>query len=146
MGKAEIAPKHATTIPRLKLYAAVLAAETSKIVERNIHFKVESVMFYTESKIVLGYLYNETRRFYVYVTNRVQHITETIPPDHWRYVSSQKADLVTRCLTADKINDNVWIKRPKHFLNQHCEDGTLKVSEDSYPLLSPCENKEVRPF
>ena len=55
MGKANIAPKIATTILRLKLCAAVLVAKTSKIVERNIDFKVESVMFYTESKIVLGY-------------------------------------------------------------------------------------------
>ena len=148
MGKAKIAPKHATTKPRLKLCAAVLAAETSKIVERNIDFKVESVIFYTESKIVLGYLYNETRRFYVYVTNRVQHSTETTSPDQWRYVSTQKnpADLATRCLTADKINDNVWIKRPKHFQDKHFKDGTLEVSEDSYPLLSSCENKEVRPM
>ena len=71
MGKAKVAPKHATTIPRLELCAAVLAAEISKIVERNIYIKVERVMFYTDSKIAFRYLYNKTRRFYVYVTNRV---------------------------------------------------------------------------
>nr|XP_022305787.1 uncharacterized protein LOC111112553 [Crassostrea virginica] len=148
MGKAKVAPKHATTIPRLELCAAVLAAETSKIVERNIDVKVESVMFYTDSKIVLGYLYNETRRFYVYVTNRVQHIRETTSPDQWQYVPTQKnpADLATRCLTADKINDSIWIKGPKEFLDQQYKEGTLEISEDSYPLLSPCEDKEVRPM
>ena len=116
--------------------------------ERNIDIKVESVMFYTDSKIVLGYLYNETRRFYVYVTNRVQHIRETTSPDQWQYVPTQKnpADLATRCLTADKINDSIWIKGPKEFLDQQCKVGTLEVSEDSYPLLSSCEDKEVRPM
>ena len=117
MGKAKVAPKHATTIPRLELCAAVLAAEISKIVERNIYIKVERFMFYTDSKIAFRYLYNKTRRFYVYVTNRVQHIRETTSPDQCQYVSTQKnpAELVTRCLTADKINDSIWIKEPRNF-------------------------------
>ena len=32
------------------------------------------------------------------------------------------------------------------FLDQQYKEGTLEVSEDSYPLLSPCEDKEVRPM
>ena len=36
--------------------------------------------FYTNSKIVLGYIHNVTKRFYVYVANRVTHIRNSTHP------------------------------------------------------------------
>jgi hypothetical protein len=40
----------------------------------NIDATINSVQFYSDSKIVLGYIHNETRRFHVYVGNRVDRI------------------------------------------------------------------------
>ncbi|XP_037572307.1 uncharacterized protein LOC119454449 [Dermacentor silvarum] len=70
MGKAKLAPQPEHTIPRLELCAAVLAVEMADSILRELDFQPNSVTFYTDSKVVLGYIHNETRRFYVYVANR----------------------------------------------------------------------------
>ncbi|XP_061166266.1 uncharacterized protein LOC133175165 [Saccostrea echinata] len=148
MGKAKVASKHGTTIPRLELCSAVLAAEVSNVVRRNLDINIDDVKFYTDSRIVLGYLHNETRRFYVYVANRVQHIRQSTCPEQWQYVPTQKnpTDLATRSVPADKMSNSMWLKGPRDFLDRHGDTSTLEVSKDSYSLVNPCEDKEVRPI
>ena len=73
LGKAKVSPQHGHTIPRLELCAAVLAVEISEIVLENIDHPIETMKFYTDSKVVLGYILNQTRRFYVYVENSRTH-------------------------------------------------------------------------
>ena len=74
MGKAKLAPRPAHTIPRLELCAAVLAVEMSELISDELDLDIQTVRFYTDSKIVLGYIHNTSRRFYVYVANRVNRI------------------------------------------------------------------------
>ncbi|VDI68331.1 Hypothetical predicted protein [Mytilus galloprovincialis] len=40
----------------------------------NLDLHIDTVKFYTDSKVVLGYISNETRRFFIYVANRVEKI------------------------------------------------------------------------
>ena len=60
--KGKLAPKQATTIPRLELCAAVLATQA---VERTIKelksLTIDEVGFCTDSKVILGYIQNESR-------------------------------------------------------------------------------------
>lgn len=72
MGKAKLAPQSALTIPRLELCAAVLAVEVADVIQEELDLKLDAIRFFTDSKVVLGYIYNETKRFYTYVHNRVQ--------------------------------------------------------------------------
>ncbi|XP_028407859.1 uncharacterized protein LOC114530488 [Dendronephthya gigantea] len=88
IGKAKLAPSHATTIPRLELCAAVLAVEITELVLEELPIKASSVTYYSDSKVILGYILNETRRFYVYVANRVQRIRKSSSPHQWRYVAT----------------------------------------------------------
>jgi hypothetical protein len=74
MGKSKLAPAHATTIPRLELCSAVLAVEVADLILEEQVVKADSLSFYSDSKVVLGYIANQTRRFYVYVSNRVERI------------------------------------------------------------------------
>ncbi len=67
LGKAKLAPQAAHTIPRLELGAAVLAAELAETIMDELDFSLDAVEFYTDSRVVLGYINNQTRRFYVYV-------------------------------------------------------------------------------
>ena len=60
-GKAKVAPKHGHTIPRLELCDAVLAVELYEVCHEEMDIEFRNVKFFTDSKIVLGYLYNETR-------------------------------------------------------------------------------------
>ena len=54
-GKSKLAPQPELTIPRLELCAAVLAVEIAELVIREIDLKMETVKFYTDSRVVLGY-------------------------------------------------------------------------------------------
>ena len=65
IGKTKVAPSHGHTIPRLELCAAVLAVEIAEVVSYQLGLSHDNI--HTDSRIVLGYINNKTRRFYIYV-------------------------------------------------------------------------------
>lgn len=71
LGKARLDPHPEQTIPRLELCAAVMAMDMAELITSETDIECDAVTFYTDSKVVLGYIYNEKRRFYVYVNNRI---------------------------------------------------------------------------
>ena len=90
LGKAKLTPAHATTIPRLELCAAVMGVELSEVITEELERKPDSVTYYSDSKVVLGYVTNDSRRFYVYVSNRVERIRKTSAPHQWHYVPTSQ--------------------------------------------------------
>lgn len=68
MGKSKLAPSPAHTVPRMELCAAVLAVELYELIRDEIDIEVDAVKFFTDDKIVLGYIHNCTRRFYMFPT------------------------------------------------------------------------------
>ena len=74
MGKAKLAPRPEHTVPRLELCAAVLAVELADLISAELDLQLDTITYFSDSKVVLGYICNETRRFYVYVSNRVLRI------------------------------------------------------------------------
>ena len=54
--------------------------------ELDIH--VDDEIFWTDSKVVLGYINSDARRFKVFVANRVQQIRDHTSPKQWHYVES----------------------------------------------------------
>ncbi|XP_072564870.1 uncharacterized protein, partial [Paramormyrops kingsleyae] len=89
-GRTKLAPRPEITVPRLELCAAVLAVEVADAVIDEMDIRFDAVIFYSDSRVVLGYIHNESRRFYVYVNNRVQRIRKSTTPDQWRYVRSDR--------------------------------------------------------
>jgi len=75
--------------------------QAAQEVLKEIDMEIAGIAYYTDSKVVLGYITNESRRFYVYVANRVQMIRSLSTPEQWRYVESERnpADLATRGVT-----------------------------------------------
>ena len=88
LGKAKLAPHPDYSILRLELCAAVLAANMAELITSEMDIQCDTVTFFTDSKFVLGYIYNEKSRFYVFVNNRVQRIRRCSHPQQWHYVSS----------------------------------------------------------
>ncbi|KAI3376815.1 hypothetical protein L3Q82_000073 [Scortum barcoo] len=74
MGKARVAPTKVTTVPRLELSAAVVAVRTSDLLRKELEIEGAQEIFWTDSRVVLGYVNNEARRFHVFVANRIQRI------------------------------------------------------------------------
>ena len=143
LGKAKLAPIHATSMPRLELCAAVLAMEISELVRRETVFPPCPVIYHSDSKVVLGYIRNQTRRFYVYVSNRVEIIRRSTSPEDWRYVPTHlnPADCATRSVKASSLTTSHWLTGPD-FLRSSREPETTDASE---PTEVTEEDPEVRP-
>ena len=88
MGKARVAPLKTVTIPRLELTAATVSVKVASMLKEELDYDGLQDFYWTESKVVLGFINNESRRFPLYVANRVQLIRDHTSPDQWRYVKS----------------------------------------------------------
>ena len=136
LGQSKVAPLQTTSIPRLELCAAVLAAQAVVKVTKEIDMEIDGITFYTDSKVVLGYIQNESRRFYVYVANRVQLIRKVSSPSQWRYVdtSENPADLTTRRLNAQSLAASDWLTGPRFLQDETAakdgEQEEIPINED----------------
>ena len=125
LGKSRVMPLKAVTIPRLELTAAVTSARVSDQLRRELPLQNVEETFWADSKVILGYIANESKRFHVYVANRVQEIQEKSSPKQWRYVETElnPADDASRGLHARDIQKSKWILGPEF----------LWKSEDQWP-------------
>ena len=145
LGKAKLAPSYATNVPHLELCAAVLGIETTELIIEELDLDLQAVAFYSDSRVVLGYISNESRRFYVYVSNRVERIRKSSSPEQWFYVPTQKnpADLATRSVQAQNLKDSIWHSGPQ-FLYHHGSSVNETISSDA--SLPTEDDPEVRPL
>lgn len=111
MGKSKLAPRHSSTSPRLELYAAVLGIEIGGFVADHLNIPIEACYLYTDNRVVLGYIYNESRRFHVYVANRVDRIRRATLTSQCNFIATDcsPADQATRYQGADKIANSVKV-------------------------------------
>ena len=143
LGKTKLAPPQATTIPRLELRAAVLGFELTELITEELDLQPDSVTYYSDSKVVLGYITNKTRCFYIYVSNHVERIKKSSTPDQWHYVQSinNPADLATRSVEAQNLQSTPWHTGPK-FL--HDLDSSSDTQVASSASESTMDDPEVR--
>lgn len=135
IGKARVAPLKPVTVPRLELTAAVVSVKTSASLQLELDYEGVEEVFWTDSKVVLGYIANETRRFHIFVGNRVQQIQEHSSPDQWHYVDtkSNPADHASRGLTPQELQKSSWITGP----------AFLWKDTSCWPVYSSSEAKET---
>ena len=116
MGKARVTPLKPVTIPRLELTAAVVSVKISQWLGEELDYQDVSEFFWTDSKVVIGYISNTTSRFHVFVANRLQQIHDHTKPQQWQYISSQSnpADAASRGLRAQQLvdDDSRWLRGP----------------------------------
>ena len=143
LGKAKLAPSHGTTIPRLELCAATLGIEITELINQELDIKPDAVAYYSDSRVVLGYIINETRRFYVYVSNRVERIRKSSSLEQWYYVPSHRnpADLATRSVDAQNLSISMWHHEPT-FL--HYQESSVNTNA-SLASETAEDDPEVRP-
>ena len=81
-----------------------------------LDIKPDAITYYSDSRVVLSYITNETRRFYMYVSNQVE----------WGYVPTQQnhADLASWSVNAQSLNESIWLSGPSFF---HKCDNSLNM-------------------
>ena len=125
MARNRVAPLKQISIPRLELQAAVLAVRLCCLIKRELSVTTEDTIFWSDSKTVLQYIANESRRFHTFVANRVSEIHDVTNPTQWRHVSghSNPADDCSRGLRVADLDQHCrWFNGPD-FLSKPEEHG-----------------------
>ena len=135
MTKHKVAPMKAVTIVRLELQAATLSAKLSNYLKDTLTLDVKASYFWTDSEIVLKYIMNESKRFNVFVANRVSLIHESSDVKHWQHIAGTEnpADLLTRVNTRDSVDVNRWLYGPdilKSFDHSSHQSKSMKMNID----------------
>ena len=142
ISKAKVAPLKSLSIPRLELQAAVMSARMDDFLHRELELDFIDSWFWVDSELVLAYIRNETRRFNVFVANRVGTIRSLTNPEQWHHLSGDKnpADLITRSLRQHQLDQEKWFQGPE-FLRSHKCDWVLN---NNSPVLLSNEDPEVK--
>ena len=126
IAKSKVAPMKPTTIPRLELQAAVLASRLSSVIRRELQQKIDQEFFWSDSKVALGYIQNSSKRFHIYVANRVQEIREATQPEQWRHIDSEHnpADAASRGMSIKSLKLSNWLKGPEFLWRDNIDEFT----------------------
>lgn len=121
-GKARLAPLKPTSIPRLELQAALIAARFANTVITGHNVQVNQVYFWSDSTTVLSWIRSDARCFKPFVANRVGEITESTNVNSWKFVpgSLNVADDATRLKDRD-TDLNRWLSGPEYLLHPQSE-------------------------
>ena len=130
IAKSRLAPIKEVPILHLDLTAAVLAVRLNALVERELNFDVSQSYFWIGSTAVLLSILNISKRFPIFVANRLAIIEQSSQPSKWHILPSKlnAVDLKSRGLM-DKPVDclNSGLKGPQ-FL------WTLKALWPQFPV------------
>ena len=76
IGKSRVNLVKYLSIPRLELIAATLSIKMSKLTKKELHTEDYEEAFWTDMKVILGYINNEMKCFKIVVANSVQVVKE----------------------------------------------------------------------
>ena len=115
IGKSRVSSMKYISILRLELTAATLSIKMSKLIKRELDIEDYEETYWTDSKVILGYINNEVKCFKIFVANRIQTIKENLNIKQWKFISSKDnpADDGSRGLDATKFNKvSHWFNGP----------------------------------
>ncbi|VDP38910.1 unnamed protein product [Schistosoma margrebowiei] len=115
LAKSRVARLKHTTIPRMELTACVLCAKIGRHAREQSSIPISSVIYWTDSTVVLHCIKNTTKRSERFVSNRLETIRELSTPNRWRYVKRKlnPADHASRGLSLnDKAKLREWLQGP----------------------------------
>ena len=120
--------------------AATVSVKVGAMLKEELKIDNIKDVYWTDSKIVLGYISNESRRFRVYVANRVQMIRSHTEKRQWMFVPTDEnpADFVSRGLQFNSKDVHKWFNGPAFLWKKDYCEGLLEESHvisDSDPEL-----------
>ena len=117
ISRARVAPLKKQTLPRLELLGALLCAKLVVFVIKSLRLPLDTnYKCWTDSTVVLSWIYTEPYQLKTFVANRISQIQELTSSSSWFHCSGVEnpADLVTRGVFANKlISSKLWLQGPK---------------------------------
>lgn len=139
MAKSRVSPLKPTTVPRLELTAAVLSSNIGALVKSELAIQSLRDTYWIDNMVALGYIYNDSRRFRIFVANRTRKIRERTEKSQWRYISTEHnpGDDASRGLSfGDEEKVNRWFNGPE-FLHQPESEWPAKTDIDDIARNDP---------
>ena len=121
------------SIPRLELMACVLLGrlmiDVKKVIEKEIVVGDENVFCWSNSMVSLWWIKQVSKKWKVWVQNRVLNIRKLVGPERWFYVptSVNPADVATRVMSPRKFAESKLCWKGPKFLT--CEKEITPVQE-----------------
>lgn len=138
MAKSRVAPKREAkncdnvTIPRLELCGALLLAEMTKKALKALEIDFQRVCLWSDSKIVLDWIYANPRRYKTFIASRISKINSLVQKELWSHVRSEDnaADCASRGLLPSELaNHSLWWYGPQFLINNSLETPRYTPSE-----------------
>ena len=148
MAKAKVAPMKTLTIPQLELTAAVLSVRLVKfIINAYKNLNIENIHFWVDSKVVISWI-ESSKVLKPYVQNRIDEIREMFPKERWRFTptSDNPSDLLTRGITAKRINSELWLTGPSWLRDESKWPEQSIVAETNLLTLTDKETSDPSPI
>ena len=141
--KARVAPLCQTTIPRLELMAALLAARLAKTIYDEFKIKPSKAILWSDSMIFLAWLRSESTLLKSFIRVRVAEIQASWEPTVWRHVPTNlnPADDLSRGISVREMTGR-WMNGPS-FLTKNSEEWP---TEPDQPTLEIPDLKVNKPL
>ncbi len=88
VARSQVVPKRQISIHRLELCAALIGAQLSKLLQKELTIHLTNTVLWTDSTTVFSWLHSLSCRNKVFVVNQVTEILELTDLSFWRSIPS----------------------------------------------------------
>lgn len=136
-GKSKVAPLKRSTIPRLKLCGAVLAARLLRFVidTYSNRIKIDKLYAWIDSTTALAWIQSSPHRWATFVANRTSQIHELTSPDIWNHVPTHQNPVycASRGLFPSELATHpLWWTGPAYLLESSDERPSVVHRSNTY--------------